>query len=163
MRVTSSRAGVGGKQVSIEIDQIKILRDVYYIAPNVGGQSHRILEYQYWDGLTQELHPESMLLGEIYAVFRDPRLWDSTPLWDARHTVEYDLADNQFLPLGDNSPRSKDARLWSDDPFITVGPYVERDMLIGRPFVLYWPHAWPAGTNVLPPFIPNFSRMGWIR
>jgi signal peptidase I len=51
-----------------------------------------------------------------------------------------DSADDQedeFLALGDNSPRSKDSRLWS------MGPGVPRKLLVGKAFFIYWPHAVP--------------------
>jgi signal peptidase I len=80
-----------------------------------------------------------------------------------------DAADDQkdqFFMLGDNSPASKDGRLW--------GPvdYVERRLLIGKAVYIYWPHSWPA-TYSIPlkfrnwrfdfPFWPNFERMRRIR
>ena len=37
--------------------------------------------------------------------------------------------------------------------------YVERDLLIGKALLIYWPHTW----NRPIPFTPNFSRMGPIR
>ena len=37
--------------------------------------------------------------------------------------------------------------------------YVERDLLIGKALLIYWPHTW----NRPIPFTPNFRRMGPIR
>ncbi len=73
---------------------------------------------------------------------------------------------DQFFMLGDNSPASKDGRLW--------GPidYVERRLLIGKAIYIYWPHAVPAsfsfpvnifGAKKYIPFWPNFSRMERVR
>jgi signal peptidase I len=90
---------------------------------------------------------------------------------DAINEIELldDDADDQkdqFFMLGDNSPASKDGRLW--------GPvdYVERRLLIGKAVYIYWPHSWPA-TYSIPlkfrnwrfdfPFWPNFERMRRIR
>ena len=71
------------------------------------------------------------------------------------------MDEDQFFPLGDNSPYSLDARYWS-----VRGPtepeahhYVERDLLIGKALIIYWPHTW----NSPIPFLPKFSRMGPIR
>jgi signal peptidase I len=77
---------------------------------------------------------------------------------------------DQFFMLGDNSPSSKDGRLW--------GPvdYVERRLLIGKAVYIYWPHSWPAKYSIPLqfrtkfrtvrfdfPFWPNFERMERIR
>jgi hypothetical protein len=85
-------------------------------------------------------------------------------LFDQRRPyVEFVMQDGQYFPLGDNSPQSKDARLWSpggpdgwgDDP----PPHVRRDLLTGKALLIYWPHPW----NAPIPFFPNFQRMGLIR
>jgi signal peptidase I len=63
--------------------------------------------------------------------------------------------------MGDNSPQSKDARLWSEGGNRSTGykdppPYVKEELLIGKALLIYWPHAWR-------PFLPNFERLGLIR
>jgi signal peptidase I len=93
-----------------------------------------------------------------------------------------DDAQDQFLMLGDNSPRSNDSRLW------TMSHAVPRRLLIGKAFFIYWPHGIPflnggrgfalgkyeesrpkgAKSGVpLPrmsiPFYPQFGRMHRIR
>jgi len=72
------------------------------------------------------------------------------------------LDKDQFLVLGDNSPRSRDSRLWEQDGFEY---YVSRDLLLGKALLIYWPHAWDhiPGTNIPFPLFPNFSRMRLIR
>jgi hypothetical protein len=78
--------------------------------------------------------------------------------------------DDQFFPMGDNNPQSKDARLWTsgNEPsahtgkLVEFGHYVERDMLIGKAFLVYWPHGWNVD-NIRLPIVPNFRRMGRIR
>ena len=65
----------------------------------------------------------------------------------------FELLDDQFFALGDNSPASSDARGW-------VGHhYVERENLVGKALFVYWPHSWWSPI----PFLPNFKRMGFIR
>ena len=74
--------------------------------------------------------------------------------------------EDQFFMLGDNSPASKDGRMW--------GPvdYVERRLLIGKAVYIYWPHGTPAsfsfpvnifGSKKYIPFWPNFGRMERVR
>lgn len=48
-----------------------------------------------------------------------------------------DNSRDEFLMLGDNSPRSHDSRLWRDSHA------VPRQLLIGKAFCIYWPHAMP--------------------
>jgi signal peptidase I len=48
-----------------------------------------------------------------------------------------DHRNDEFLMLGDNSPRSNDSRLWNSSPF------VPRHLLIGKAFYVYWPHGVP--------------------
>jgi hypothetical protein len=43
---------------------------------------------------------------------------------------------DQFFALGDNSPQSKDSRLWATP---NTEYYVERDLLIGKALFIYWP------------------------
>ncbi|MCA9220796.1 MAG: hypothetical protein KDA71_10740, partial [Planctomycetales bacterium] len=82
-----------------------------------------------------------------------PEKWASTDLFESRRAIEFVMEDRQYFPLGDNSPQSSDARLWR------APPYVERDMLLGKAVMIYWPHGW----NRPVPFTPNVRRMGVIR
>jgi signal peptidase I len=77
----------------------------------------------------------------------------------------------EYFCLGDNSPLSKDSRLWN-----TIGPHlVERlergdyqygtvpgDQMVGRAFFVYWPAGLPLIQDRLP-LIPNVGDMRLIR
>jgi len=78
---------------------------------------------------------------------------------DNMQVVDFPLKADQFFALGDNSPKSKDSRLWEREH------YVRRDLLIGKALYIYWPHSWNTlpGTNIPFPLFPNFSRMGFVR
>lgn len=76
------------------------------------------------------------------------------------------LGPDQFFVLGDNSPFSKDGRLWDTvDPWVadqidaTVG-VVPRKLLLGKAFFVYFP-APSAALGAIP--IPDFGRMRAIR
>ena len=83
-----------------------------------------------------------------------------------RDRLEFPLRQDQFFVLGDNSAASKDSRMW------LTGHHVDRELLIGRALVIFWPHAVPASWSVpvkigslelrLPSW-PNFARMGFVR
>lgn len=134
--------GVGTRGLAIDVRRLRVLRDVYYVATR-GGPS---LDQHY---------PRYISEAEIIGVFSNPESWSSSELfhWDAAGPLEVVLGENQFFPLGDNSPQSKDARLWEGEP------HVDGDLLTGKALLIYWPHAW----NRPIPFWPNFQRMGFIR
>jgi hypothetical protein len=61
--------------------------------------------------------------------------------------VQYQLGADEYLMLGDNSPLSADSRSWRDSP---AAP---RELLIGKPFVVYLPSrfsSWRGGGFQVP-------------
>jgi signal peptidase I len=78
----------------------------------------------------------------------------------------FTLGEDQFFTLGDNSPASADGRMWTRvDPWIaegfdpTVG-VVNRDLMMGRAFFVYFP-APRRSMGKLP--VPNFGEMRFIK
>ncbi len=75
----------------------------------------------------------------------------------------------EYFMLGDNSPASKDSRLWWQ-----IGPHLEymgaeyqmgtvpRDQLIGEAFFVYWPSGYRRSWSPRFGIVPNFGRMRWI-
>lgn len=86
---------------------------------------------------------------------------EGNPIW---------LRDQEYFMLGDNSPQSKDSRLWWEvAPHLTnrgegyqVGT-VPADQLCGRAFFVYWPNGLRPTESVDVGVIPNVGRMRWIR
>ncbi len=152
-------AGIGGKNLKLTVSSLRILRDIYYLAQEA-------------DPRFQSEYSRSIWQGDLDDVIFDPRTWGETTVFQDRRTVEFVLGEDQFFPLGDNSPQSKDARLWSDGShgdYHSPPPYVERELLIGKALVVYWPHGWRppsptiAGMTRNIAFIPNFAQMKFIR
>ena len=151
-------AGVGSRGAAVRLSQLRIYRDKYYIASDQNGESN---DYEGPVRIPGEVlaYDEAAALQMIFA---DPALWQSSGVFNnnTRRYLQFKLEEDQFLPLGDNSPQSFDGRYWNDNgpPW---GPhnYVERELLIGKALLIYWPHTW----NRPIPFQPNFSRMGPIR
>lgn len=148
--------GIGLKKTSATVKTMRILRDKYYIAtrrqaPELGDQN----DYQLQFAASNDYSRPMSEARQIDEIFNTPSSWATTQLFadDNRRFVEFTLEDDQFFPMGDNSPHSLDARLWDADP------YVSRDLLIGKALVIYWPHTW----NRPIPYWPNFKRMGFIR
>ena len=156
-------AGIGGKNLNATVTSLRVLRDIYYLAQEPD-RSHHYDQHEY----LRDLSPR-----DRQAVFDNPQLWELTTLFNDRAQIEFTLGEDQFFPLGDNSPQSKDARLWSETDYLTgqrtPPPYVERELLIGKALVVYWPHGWRPPSPTLSrltrnfAFIPNFGQMKFIR
>lgn len=145
---------IGGRNISVEITRLQVLRDIYYTSKNMTREM----------GTTIAGMPSIEYLGrvnprDIHEVFRRPETWTSDgaiKLFRSRDRDEsfvFPLDEGQLLPMGDNSPQSNDARIWNGARFI------DDSYLLGEALFIYWPHA---KTKPLP-FWPNFSRMRFIR
>ncbi len=132
-------ARIAVQNTAATLHRIRLWRDIYYIATTVNAP---LQEYE--GGIS------SQALGES---FIDPRAWATYDIFRRRQWIRFELAEDQFFPMGDNSPQSSDARGWDG------GHYVERRLLIGKALAVFWPH--PLRKPI--PFFPNFKRMKWIR
>lgn len=151
----SRPVGIGGIGAELLVTRLQVLRDLYYISRNgdvetdIRGQP--IVEYVGFHNFS----------GYRFAaeVLANPSRWaseEAARLFASRNRDEkwaFRLGADQLFPLGDNSPQSSDARIW------TGQRYVEKRFLLGKALVIYWPHALSKPL----PFWPNFGRMGLIR
>ncbi len=81
----------------VEVSHLRVLRDIYYIATRTAwGRRTNLPDYESDRGTCRRL----------------PTAAARTPFPSLR-PVEFTLEADQFLALGDNSPRSKDSRLWN--------------------------------------------------
>ena len=141
-------AAVGGQGQALTVRHLRVLRDKYYIACRQQVRDRRAEEYT-------EM-PSQRDISYLLSEPQDPRL---ERLLRSRQAQVLPLENDQFLPLGDNSPASSDARYWPDRHLeYWDGAYVDRRLLVGKALFIYWPHSW----NMLPLF-PNFRRMQPIR
>jgi signal peptidase I len=167
--------GIGLSGVAAQLSRARVWRDVYYIA--VEGENSNMIDNQNFDAeLLQSVSAAALtdFLKATYAkttterftsrtavlrdaLFSTPELWAKSPLFKNRETVQFELGDGQFFPMGDNSAASSDARAWTPDHF------VPRRLLIGRAVVVFWPHPWIKSILSVNIPIPNFSRIGLIR
>lgn len=146
--------GVATKDLEVEISRIQVLRDLYYTS--VRGELSAGVSAGNETGFLPDV---------ILKTFNDPKSWDSRdamtifttkkgqtePMFRLKQGATREK--DQFLPMGDNSPHSSDARIWDGES------YFERDMLIGRAVFVYFPR-W---VNKPIPFFPNFKDMRFIR
>jgi signal peptidase I len=146
-------AGVGAQNASLGVSHLRLRRDIYYIAAREGPVA------DYAPPLARLLH---MNYRELLKFWSTPELWappgQSSP-FDERREAIFPLKADQFFALGDNSPLSQDARLWEHEKF------VNRELLVGKALLVFWPHSFNRvpGTPIPFPFFPNFARMRLIR
>ena len=143
--------GIASNGASLTVERLKVVRDIYYTSAVSEG---KITNESGWEDKS-----------EIYSFLRSPEKWAQadaknyfgakkyakTPMFQLKKGAT--LAQDQFLPMGDNSPNSLDGRFWFRRN------YVQRDMLIGQATFIYWPHM----VNQPFPYCPNFWEMGFIR
>jgi signal peptidase I len=137
--------GIAVKDSAVSVARLKVLRDVYYVSRRGVGVDIKN-ETGYPDAAVQRLleSPDLWASTEGKAIF-DASIKNDKPM--------FSIPEGCYFPMGDNSPESKDGRVWE-------GPnYFTRDLLIGRAMLVYWPH----GLNYPVPFTPNFSQMRPIR
>ncbi len=149
-----SPVGIGARDADVDVDALRVSRDVYYIADDFGGRNEPITDYD-----LQRFPIVSLARPTSLDFLSDPSQWD---VFRERQQLQFSMAGGQYFVLGDNSPFSKDGRLWKQDHF---GHYVERQLLIGKALFIYWPHSWNRipGTGIPLPFFPNFQDMGLVR
>ena len=141
-----SPLGVGSRGAELTIHGLRVKRDVYYVAGDI-----RV-------GMAEFLLPPGIDRNSIHSRRRflsDPNLWS---VYGDRDGVEYQLGEDEYFVLGDNSPSSLDSRLWDDPPFSDGNRprhVVRGKELIGKALCIYWPHSWYF------PF-PNFGDMGLV-
>lgn len=146
-----SPVGLQASGCEVAVGRLKVLRDLYYIHGSHSRQRY-LLDFDAAE-LADDVKSRQIL--------SDPNRWDVFK--DAESAV-YRIGPDQFFMLGDNSPASKDGRLWTED---MIDNFVDRELLIGKALWVYWPHAdyfLPIpGTSLRIPLAPNFRRMGFVR
>jgi signal peptidase I len=92
--------GIGSRQLAMTVHRLRVYRDIYYIAARPRDRNE-------YEGYTD------FEARDRLAAYKK---WNNEPMFQRRRTLEFKLSKDEFFPLGDNSPQSKDARLWISDP-----------------------------------------------
>ncbi|MGB7344880.1 MAG: signal peptidase I [Pirellulaceae bacterium] len=156
----------GGKGT---IHRLTVDRDKYYIATKQSSEDMRDYDME----VNRRLGGGGLTVGEIQTLFAQPDTWSQLSLWESRRSVSFTMEEDQFFPMGDNSPASLDARCWagskksyglperiSRDAYAwSDADYVPRDLLVGKALLVFWPHPWSRPV----PMTPNFKRFKLIR
>lgn len=147
--------GIGVKDSAVVIEDIKVWRDMYYIACDEVNRSNcDLLDSPL--NYVRNAYTVEEIERAVNRFFANPDYWK---LLGQTRQVEFQLKRDQFLMLGDNSAKSKDSRLWTED---RIPHYVERNMLIGEAMYVYWPHGLRLfGSSWA--IIPNFKKIRRIR
>jgi hypothetical protein len=79
----------------------------------------------------------------------------------------FELEEDQFFVLGDNSPNSEDGRWWSRPGIANNGLFyregiVPRDYLVGKALFVYWPSGFKPFAEFPFGIIPNVGGMRFI-
>ncbi|NQV24581.1 MAG: signal peptidase I [Rhodopirellula sp.] len=176
--------GIAVRNASAKVSNLLIERDIYYRASQISNDD---ADRFTWSG--DDEHPEPYALRRA---LHDPKEWYELYSKRARGAnnipeARFELGPDEFMMLGDNSPRSQDSRVWPNSRGAEHRHAVPRSALVGRAFYIYWPHGIPFmnGGEGFPvtyhkeitpggvkstdypdfrvPFYPNFSRMHRIR
>lgn len=135
---------ISTSDIDCTLRHLRVYRDIYY----------RYCRFNY------EFKDEN---GRQNPYFRKPG-------WGVEGNPIY-LRENEYYVLGDNSPESKDSRLWWEvgehlKERFEKGLYqlgtVPADQIVGKAFFVYW----PAGFRIFktgPAIIPNVGKMRIIR
>jgi signal peptidase I len=176
--------GIAVRDAGAKVSNLLIERDIYYRASQISNED---ADRFTWSG--DDEHPEPYSLRRV---LHDPAEWYELYSKRARGSnntpeARFELGPDEYMMLGDNSPRSQDSRVWPNARGAKHRHAVPRSALVGRAFYIYWPHGVPfmndgEGFTVnyhkevttggvrktdYPdfriPFYPNFSRMHRIR
>jgi signal peptidase I len=126
--------GIAAQDARLTVSHLGISRDIYYRSEVVRDPDTRSVNPPWRD----ESSDQNGLLGAV----ADPRTWHQRYSNSAREAV-FRLGPDEFLMLGDNSPKSKDGRLWGNSRGATRRHAVPRKALVGKAFYIYWPHGLP--------------------
>lgn len=119
-----SPIGIGVKDANVRVSHLLLQRDTFYTNRRDPSPANARQLLQNPDDYNQFVR----------------QITDTTDS-DRYERDRFLLNSDEFLVLGDNSPRSADSRAWTQRPY---HPYaVNRSLLIGKAFSIYWPHGVP--------------------
>ncbi|MBC7817200.1 MAG: signal peptidase I [Planctomycetaceae bacterium] len=128
--------GIAAHGLNVEVSHLQIHRDIYYQSSH-GPQGSTQDE---WTPCSHSLH------HHLRSLLSDPIAWGEA-YKACSHEARFEIGSDEFLMLGDNSPRSKDSRLWDNSRRAEHRHAVPRSALVGKAFYIYWPHGQPFLNN----------------
>ena len=151
--------GISARNVGMTVSHLRVERDIYYRAEIINpamAQTHpdrpSVLHEVGTETVELRLHDladRPKEYGDLY--------YDSVAWFDdlSRRLRWLPLGEDEFLLLGDNSPRSSDGRLWSNHRGAEHRHAVPREALVGKALLVFWPHGLRLGN------VENGQPQGW--
>ena len=140
--------GIAAKNLSLRVAHLKIERDIYYRGEYLDPEYQHLAVPPMGSGYYEY---GSSNKSNLRRVLSDPRAW-----WEEYQDYllandedldpsifEFPLGPDEFFVLGDNSPSSRDSRLWPNQRHAKHRHAVPREALVGKAFFIYWPHGVP--------------------
>jgi signal peptidase I len=124
--------------------------------------------------ITTDIEPRVEIFGSgkltlsHIAIFRDIHYTEPRYSNRATHDNPFELKEDQFFVLGDNSPNSEDGRLWDSPGVANKGlreyeeGTVPRDYLVGKALFVYWPSGFKPFAEFPFGIVPNVGQMRFI-
>lgn len=144
--------GIAVKGATASVRNLVIQRDIYYRASRIDND-----DFDRFTGASDEEHPYP---HDLRRALTSPAKWYEVYSKHARE-AKFVLGDDEYLMLGDNSPRSQDSRVWPNARGALHRHAVPRSALVGRAFYIYWPHGIPFMNGGVG--YPAPSRFGYHR
>ena len=146
--------GIAARGTTLTVSHLLVQRDIYYrsefLRPgeidDIRGEV--IHEYDY-------ISPADESFRRWQAKLSDPAAWYEDYITNLSAnkigkgekyedvSFRFVLGPDEFFMMGDNSPRSKDSRLWGNHRGAKHRYAVPRSALVGKAFYVYWPHGIP--------------------
>ncbi len=149
--------GVAARGADVTVSHLFLQRDIYYRCDFLRPSS-RVSDSQPGRGDDSdfpEVHEYTGELSGLESKVDNPKEWfrDYEQHLASRQTgpgglyenvsFQFKMGQDEFFMMGDNSPRSKDSRLWSNARHALHRYAVPRLALVGKAFFIYWPHGIP--------------------
>ena len=158
--------GIAVKGGMVRVSELVLKRDIYYTQE--AGPPDASIPSTFDGGRENGMAP----VYSMFDLLADPTRFG--PLMTGLSSRTFSIKPDHYMMMGDNSPRSSDSRAWgridrSWDTGDRESWEVPRELLIGKAFFVYWPHAVPFWPNIgldrdlRVPFRPYFERMRPIR
>lgn len=136
--------GIAARGVTMTAAHLDIQRDIYYRAefadPIIARINPRQPAYLQEVGSHETEKALHMLADDpdqYASLYRRSVPWFDNEDRRKRWLV---LGEDEFLLLGDNSPRSSDSRLWPNSRGAKHRHAVPREALVGKALLIFWPH-----------------------
>jgi signal peptidase I len=142
--------GIAAQGAEVTVSHLLLQRDVYYRGDFVparagldeNGYAQQVEEY---DGDKSYLMQKLDNPTEWFREYERGLSSRKTGPGQAYENIsfQFTMGTDEFFMMGDNSPRSKDSRLWSNGRGAVHRHAVPRVALVGKAFFVYWPHGIP--------------------